>query len=743
LDNHQYDIGSRLLPDAPKAHLSRLRNLAQGRLNKALRRLQPIGPDTPLHQDCVEFRAKVQSYAPPSEPELFELHREAAELAWWACWASYDFSAQGLKSRFGDRLINRMVGAGLQEVSDEYGNKWLEGFAPLVDADGAPIDPPQASGFVSAIELLERFGQRELAGIVVPSDCRFSTLDPFTSSSIKWAHFGGRIQLDEVTSMELESCFVAGAIECRGVRKERLVLNNCFVDSLTLALAKNSQFSMKSCYFLEGISIKGLRFSNPAEIGTNFVCGDLKFEECNLQEQRAIFPKHYGGRLDCHLVQDGTVVVQPVANVSVDFRDASNITLHIPDETTLGELHVSGSKIAVHFCKGTAQDGVKFGPSGNSEIFSLDLSETKFMAALIISLPIQQLTMQSSEVLGKFDLHQRWGGRAELILDGSLFHSSVKCHPSQWKVISAKKCRFQKLATFVDVGAVDATSFRGTRFSGPFEFGQSNEALPVGRLDFSEAVFEADASFHGRHFHASTDFGRTVWEGVPDFHQAELHPDTSFVSARFDIPSLKRRMISLQGDKREKDLLMGRYERAFRSLKLKAEALRANSVESMFHRLEMVAKREISSTPLFEKAFSLTYDAFSLYGESFVRPALVWLGQVIALGLVYWTLLVPHWFMSRPLGVSLEQRDVGQLADALVLSFTNSIRPFYTTGASFDRMASMGAASGPMSDYWSFVQQMLVSYPSLSRWLLFGQNVIGLVLIFLFVMAVRRRFQIS
>ncbi|MED5548047.1 MAG: pentapeptide repeat-containing protein [Pseudomonadota bacterium] len=666
-----------------------------------------------------------------------------AELAWWACWASYDFSVQGLKSRFGNRLINRMVGAGLQEISDEYGNKWLEGFAPLVDADGTPIAPPQTSGFVSAIRFFERFDQRELTGIVVPSDCRFSTLAPFTRSSIKWAHFGGRIQLDEVTNMELESCFVGGAIECRGVRKERLVLNNCFADSLTLALAKNAQFNMKSCYFLEGISIKGFRFSSSAEIGTNFVCGDLKFEECNLQEQRAILPKHYGGRLDCHLVQDGTAIVQPVANVSIDFRDASNITLHIPDKTTLGELNISGSKIAVHFCRGTAQDGVKFSPSGNSERSSLDLSETKFMAALSIALPLQQLKMQSSEVLGNFDLRQLSGGWPELILDGSLFHSSVKCHPSQWKVISAKKCWFHKLATFVDVGAVDATSFRGARFLGPFKFGQSNEALPAGRLDFSEAVFEADASFHGRHFHASTDFGRTIWGGVPDFHQAELHPDTSFVSARFDVPSLKKRMSNLQGDKREQDLLMGRYERAFRSLKLKAEALRANSVESMFHRLEMVAKREISSTPRFEKIFSLTYDAFSLYGESFVRPALVWLGQVTVLGLVYWTLLAPHWLVSRALGVSLDQSDVGRLADALVLSFTNSIRPFYTTGASFDRMVSMGPTVGPTSDYWSFIQQMLVSYPSLARWLLFGQNVIGLVLIFLFVMAVRRRFQIS
>ncbi len=733
-------IGSKFFPENAKAHLSRLRNLAQSRLNKAFRRLQPLGPDSDLHSDCVEFRSLVQSYVPPSDPALFSLYLDVVETAWWACWASYDFTVEGFNRRFGERLVSRLVSVGLHVKGDDYGNDWFEGFFPLVDASGRRTDGPFDKGAPrKAIAVMSRVGINDASGVVVPSGSSFGALHPLADNPVKWAHFTDRLDLVGTEGMQLEDCLIRGVIQSAGQRQEKFQLLGCTLHGLEVESVGTTDFALIKNFIAEGASIGSWRGPDPEQFGTNFVRGDLVLKNCNLEAHEVTFPKQSDGALRAANLHNGAINVRPVANVSLELQNARDVSISVPAQSNLNAIDITGTTLEMMMCNALVSGDVTIRGQSESNSSSIEMSGSKIMGSLSIKLLIKQLHMVGTHVESAFSVQKTTNGeKGELLLDKASFGGRVKCEPSVWKVISAKGCLFEKVVEFMDVHSTDAISFRGTRFHGPLRFDQITTGTEhdtwVGRYDFSDVVFEQDAVFSGRAFLGSTDFGGSTWRGVPDFHQANLHPDTSFVAARFDRPSLRERGRS--ENKASRDYLMGRYERAFRSLKLKAEALRASGVESMFHRLEMVAKRENSTTSNWENALSFAYDALSEYGESFVRPLMWWLIQTLVVGMCFWALRLPAGAPSA--------RQWAFVADALVLSFNNSVRPFYSSSAAFDRMTATDFdATWPMNDYWWFVQQTLIEHPVIFRWMLVGQNLFGLLLIFLFLMAIRRRFQIS
>lgn len=150
-------------------------------------------------------------------------------------------------------------------------------------------------------------------------------------------------------------------------------------------------------------------------------------------------------------------------------------------------------------------------------------------------------------------------------------------------------------------------------------------------MRFNGATFRDRASFTGRQFLAATDFGirrgktsengdpspdkPTRFMGIPDFHGCKFHQDTNFDGAIFETP------------------LNQEAARAFRTLKLAMEQLKATREEQKFFRLEM--KAEHPSLPWGKRWISTLYSLFSDYGFSLWRPIVWLLSLSLLFGMAY------------------------------------------------------------------------------------------------------------
>lgn len=194
---------------------------------------------------------------------------------------------------------------------------------------------------------------------------------------------------------------------------------------------------------------------------------------------------------------------------------------------------------------------------------------------------------------------------------------------------------FGRAAYFNGVILGNHANFRNANFAEFACFSAStNSDAELGRLrfqsiSFSGARFEGEARFTGRRFESTTDFGRlpkiqsreerslkasnltslvdgppTKFKGLPNFHGCIFHQDTNFDSAEFT---------PLSGPE---------AARAYRTLKLAMEKLKATREEQRFFRLEM--KAEHPNLKGGKRWLSTLYSLFSDYGFSLFRPA-VWL----------------------------------------------------------------------------------------------------------------------
>lgn len=257
-------------------------------------------------------------------------------------------------------------------------------------------------------------------------------------------------------------------------------------------------------------------------------------------------------------------------------------------------------------------------------------------------------------------------------------------------------------------------------------------------LRFFGAEFFGNADFSNRSFLAVTDFADVKFHKLAKFHDSKLHQDTTFAGAEFYTP--KPEPIEVSADEARKttrpptDQEVSRhfeeYERAFRTLKLAMEGLRARREEARFYRMELRARRarpsssgpgpkEVSRT---EKAISHIYELTSDFGESLLKPliALVML-WMIATGI--YAILVG----DLPFGcIAVVDPNCG-ISPSVAIAAERTWLPFLAQSApSAQWWANAASAVQPWAGFLEIIHRMS-----------------AIVLIFLFALAARRKFQIS
>lgn len=243
---------------------------------------------------------------------------------------------------------------------------------------------------------------------------------------------------------------------------------------------------------------------------------------------------------------------------------------------------------------------------------------------------------------------------------------------------------------------------------------------------FRNTEFRSEVLFHNRVFRDKTDFQGACFHRAPKFHKCELHQDTSFPNrAAF----LERYSVGNNDRNRE-------IERAYRTLRLEMEKVGSRNEEVMFHSFELEARshRKDAEVSIVERVFIRLYGFVSKYGQSLSRPLelLCWTAVFSMAGFVWLAVPATHSMLS----VRYSIPSLDHAAEISIFSLKQIFRPFHIWGDGFDRYLSSAAAP-------QWLIEINDKHPLLLRLFATLESASAVILIALFFIVLRRKFQLS
>jgi len=189
----------------------------------------------------------------------------------------------------------------------------------------------------------------------------------------------------------------------------------------------------------------------------------------------------------------------------------------------------------------------------------------------------------------------------------------------------------------------------------------------------------------------------------------------------------------------ERDDLLDRLEAGCRTVKIAMGKARDEAREQRYYRFQLQARQARGDTHWTEKRFGQLYGLVSDYGGSLGRPLGWWIGLAVLLGLVYW-------LWAGGMNGTL----AGDLAGiaAAPLSGESWANPAAAMSFSAGRSLFLNAWLGvpdkdPTTWQWIFLHGYGPGWGLLVRLVSAFQSILSGILLFLFALAVRRRFQIG
>lgn len=259
-------------------------------------------------------------------------------------------------------------------------------------------------------------------------------------------------------------------------------------------------------------------------------------------------------------------------------------------------------------------------------------------------------------------------------------------------------------ASFKDATFGDYTDFTSAEFLGDVKFSArkaNNPDFDFHQMDFSKSKFFGPCSFENRVFSMKTSFNEAAFENLMEFHGCTFHQGMSFHKTEF----LKTKGTT--------DALTEALERAYRTLKLGMETLRARNEEAMFFAREMECRRNRKDIGFFERFAATLYKNLSDYGRSMDLP-LLWL-----LALANISFLV--------FGIVALATGIPDSVHFLGFTFEQMFRPFYVWS-----MSPVGTAP-----------ELVDPNPTLIPFIASLQSLATLSLLTLFLLALRRHFKMD
>jgi uncharacterized protein YjbI with pentapeptide repeats len=348
---------------------------------------------------------------------------------------------------------------------------------------------------------------------------------------------------------------------------------------------------------------------------------------------------------------------------------------------------------------------------------------------------------------------------------GAEFKQRAAFNGSVWRRIAAfSRCRFGgpvelEAVMFHGETAFDGALFsdlvhlEGTSFLGEIRFHTAVFNQPAYFHDitwpahaehwhgmFRQTLFERQVSFTGSGFRAFAAFdGATLKGGIRMDEVRETGAKATFFSERENaIASVGRNFPSAGTRTASVDDRLRELERGSRVLKQVMIQAADGSRAQLLHQFELRARRRQSDVSPGERFFSALYAWTSDYGGSFVRP-LVWLvGLVTVFAIVFFGV----GFFRGHIGNQTGQIPISDAGlQAMDLAMLNVYRPLALYTMPVTAAPSDPKAADTLFNY--LLRSDGTGVGTLIRNLASLESIFAIILVFLFGLALRRRFQVS
>ncbi|MCW3848096.1 pentapeptide repeat-containing protein [Sphingomonas sp. LB-2] len=346
----------------------------------------------------------------------------------------------------------------------------------------------------------------------------------------------------------------------------------------------------------------------------------------------------------------------------------------------------------------------------------------------------------------------------------STFGASASFSECQFEDIDFQACKFEGNAAFwrtkfageADFSSVTISGFAG--FSGCtfcdrvfFLASDISGYANFSRVTWPTTFEHLHPVFEGCRFRDVANFKTTDFCAFPIFDGAEFKarfllsepvlgetsPDQLFekiLAAARDTVIGDRKIIAAPDYDREQDykkefrLADARYGSlagGLRTLKLAMSAQSDAFREQRFYRYELKSRSRQPSEPVSARIASAIYGTVSDYGASIGRP-------FVCLSILISLFSLIFWLIGLSLGL-VKWSDLGQVAQAMDISWSNSFKPFSAFSVEGMPQGSLGTKLLSYNEWVLLLVKLLATM----------QSILSIVLGFLFALAVKRRFQIS
>ena len=565
--SEEFELASRDMEGDPVFRAKELRRHSLDWLRKAWGALDDEKELERIRGKAKHHLARVKSYRWPENSDAYDHWLEALELAWHACWMTFGLSF-GTTYRQDPKRLNGLLQFTRNESAywvDKTGRYWSRIAAPKYYPDGSLTDVPNDKNTLSKWRASHGYSYlivRTGADVIVPA------------GATEWAFFADRCTpVSNDPAVTLRDCFFADYVEARAVKYS---LNCIFERAAKLHTGGHQTAGISTSYFCGGLHVVGgngpidkimgvrrLEFSpdrnSSAARVPRLVAPNLEqFRASNLQKASEIeldkaTQVDISGQSERLIVRGDQI---DVLNIGVEGPSA-----HV-EARAINELSIKVSRLSANIC--VEELGIAVLEVGGIGRLSFE-GRT---AASIRLLSIGNDRLNAEEAV--FDIHSV----SELISENIEFQN-----------VSATKVSFGAVR-FKNPNVLQSCDFTSCIFTKAADFSaskpQSGSLGVLRHCTFAGTTFEDGADFSNRAFAGPTDFSESIWNGVPRFHGSQLNADTNFRGVNFNTP----KSMSMNGGKK-----LAEFERAYRTLKLAMEELRARHDEAMFHREELVARR--------------------------------------------------------------------------------------------------------------------------------------------------------
>lgn len=704
-----------------------------------------VGVGSKLLGACEQHLLSVRQFRTPTEveSERRNIFIGAMRIAWFATWMARDYSVSGLQKRFPELEAEvRRLENNTQTVS-AAGRIWLEAHAPLFNEFGTLVESRQNT-------LSSHYGRAPalLQGSQIGWHKCFAQLRQFDQLDLSWSYTVATAEVGLTNQCRLDSALIESLVqpfELNGSRSNNLVgaivLNEARLESIsTTATLANARFE-------KSLHIRSARGQILPLLPPDVFVGDwLRLEGGNLENASTNIPTPGVRRIEWNSVAiSGDLVIVPSEEpVEISLQGISIAGQLKATEATLSKFRMSGGvggKIEFSKCD------FHFPPdfSGMSSAI-----EIEFRDCLLGSKHEGVVNFDTMNAGQRFHM---LGGKIGCGRDSKATFNRANLLVGRFTGVEFDCDVAMRIEPHCELHLIDS------KFNHKFDF-----RLPSGTTGKRESAtlqrcsFLGEVDFRNVAFGNTTEFDNCRFTQPPMFYDAELHSDTSFSGTKFDwqtnlsanwrtrtFAAVAGRLFPNRIDDKVKvdELYLGRVERAFTELREHAEAIRARPLAAQFHKEELEARRHRvldRGVPRSERWMNSAYRTLSDYGDSFTQPfawlLFAWIGFAVAyFGLSAWL--------------------VDNLASAVAISLAATFRPWAALDSGIARAASewgghckelalaqRNGFSIIQSDYCLAVQ-LTHEFGVWFQALVILQSIVSIILIFLLLLAVRRKFQLG